>query len=75
MTSVMPACVKRAKITPHASTHDLRHTFATQMRRQGAPLESIKEILGHKDIADTLIYAHYSMKEAFNVIDLIDKAV
>jgi len=75
MTSVMPACVKQAGITPRATTHDLRHTFATQLRRHGAPLETLKELLCHKDITDTLIYAHYSMDEAFGVIDRIDQTL
>jgi len=28
--------------------HDLRHTFASRLRMQGAPLEDIADLLGHK---------------------------
>ena len=71
---IMDKCSKHAGISPIVRTHDLRHTFATQLRRRSVPIETIKELLGHADIAETLIYAHFTMKEAENSIDLIDEA-
>lgn len=41
--------------------HHFRHYRARQMLDQGAPLEAIKEILGHADIGTTSrVYAQYS---------------
>lgn len=37
--------------------HDLRHTSATQMLRNGIPLEVVQKILGHTEIRTTQIYA------------------
>ena len=37
--------------------HHTRHTFATQMLKSGARLETVKEWLGHEDIKTTEIYA------------------
>jgi len=35
-----------------------RHSFASQLREAGVPIESIKDHLGHSDIRTTLKYAH-----------------
>ena len=69
---IVKECVQHAKITKPIHTHSLRHTFATQLRKQGVALETIKELLGHADIRDTLIYAHFSPDEAKAAIPNID---
>ena len=40
--------------------HDLRHTFASVMAMQGEPLKAIQELMRHKSIASTMVYAHLS---------------
>lgn len=40
--------------------HDLRHTFASYMAMQGEPIKTIQELMRHKSIASTLVYAHLS---------------
>jgi integrase len=38
--------------------HDLRHTFASYMAMSGATLREIADVLGHKNIQQTMKYAH-----------------
>lgn len=42
--------------------HMLRHTHATELYNQGAPLEIIKTQLGHANLNTTLIYAHIGIE-------------
>jgi site-specific recombinase XerD len=47
---------KRAGVK--ARLHDLRHTYASYLLMSGVQLKIVKELLGHRDIKATQIYAH-----------------
>lgn len=54
---------------PRMRWHDLRHTFAALLRSKGVSIETIKGILRHKSIKDTLIYAPYQNSEGVEAIN------
>ena len=44
---------------PVLSAHELRHTFATSLRRRGVDIYTIQKVMGHRDInMDAQIYIH-----------------
>lgn len=52
----------RAGITkPGLTIHKLRHTFATLLLHNNVDLVTVQQLLGHRDLTTTQIYAHTSM--------------
>ncbi len=45
------------------SPHVLRHSFASDMLNNGANLNAVQQLLGHKSLASTQVYTHITYRE------------
>lgn len=57
------------------TAHSLRHTCATIALKEGASFQQVQEVLRHKSINTTTIYAHNMERESNDVELMVDKAL
>ena len=60
--------LRRAHVKVHRpGAHVLRHTLATEMVRQGAAFKEIADILGHRSLVSTGVYAKLDLESLSKV--------
>jgi site-specific recombinase XerD len=52
-----------------ATGHQLRHAFASELLRSGAPFSTLQELLGHADFTSTQVYTKIDLVQLAEVAD------
>jgi integron integrase len=68
----MKEAVRLAKLRK-PSCHTLRHSFATHQLEGGYDIRTVQELLGHEDVATTMLYTHVMQKPGIGVKSPLDR--
>jgi site-specific recombinase XerD len=70
--SAIKLAARQAGLVKLVTPHTLRHSFATHQLEAGYDIRTVQDLLGHKDVATTMIYLHVMQKPGLGVKSPLD---
>jgi site-specific recombinase XerD len=70
--SIVKKAFNDAGIKKKASTHTLRHCFATHLLENGTDIRYIQTLLGHESSKTTEVYTHVTTKGFDQIVNPLD---
>ncbi len=69
----MTFAVRASQVGKPANCHTLRHSFATHLLEANYDIRTVQELLGHSDVATTMIYTHVMNRPGMGVRSPLDR--
>jgi integron integrase len=73
LQKAVKAAARKIGLTKQVGCHTLRHSFATHLLENGADIRTVQELLGHANVATTMIYTHVMKRPGVSVLSPADR--
>ena len=71
IADVITAIIKAAGLDDHVASHVLRHTFGTELTRNGIDIVTVAELMGHSSLEAARLYTRPSAADMQRAVDLL----